>query len=415
MTIHAFRRAMLGTSLLIAVASAAVAQANCTNGAGEVTFGFGAIDCLQCTVHTAPGDQWVEYGAEPVVRFSTFRVAGVQATTFGAVQAGDVLIAIDGTLITTPAGGRALANPVAGRATRFTIRRDGRQMDVTLTPVFQCRYTAGGGVLLSQLPGAAALFHSAIERACVRGARDTTVARAHVDHPRGILFRMDSTVNGRLQGHIVFCPDSAGGLEIRRDSAAAIGTTRVITEPYDIARGGRVGQGTTSDGGAISGRIQLNAQFDSAGRRIVFTRNDSARVVTADTTYSVSRGGRAGTLVGRGGGRGGRGVAAASAARGWLGFGLDCSDCTSEVSADGVRSWHFRTAPNIAAIDPGGPADLAGALAGDTLRAIDGLAITSADGAARFSALRAGQRVRLMVERRGHTVEIIITAASRTG
>ena len=96
----------------------------------ELSYGISAIDCLQCTVRSDGTEHWTEYGAEPVVR-AMFR-------SMTPIQPGDVLVAIDGKLITTAAGARALSHPVAGQVARFTVRRGGRQMDVNVKPGTPC-------------------------------------------------------------------------------------------------------------------------------------------------------------------------------------------------------------------------------------------------------------------------------------
>src|SRR5919106_837293 len=56
----------------------------------------------------------------------------------GKLQDGDILIAIDGVLITTREGGRRLANLQPGKPVNLRIRRDGREMDVTVVPRLGC-------------------------------------------------------------------------------------------------------------------------------------------------------------------------------------------------------------------------------------------------------------------------------------
>jgi predicted metalloprotease with PDZ domain len=56
----------------------------------------------------------------------------------GKLEDGDILIAIDGVLITTREGGRRLANLKPGMPVTLRIRRDGKEMDVTLVPRLGC-------------------------------------------------------------------------------------------------------------------------------------------------------------------------------------------------------------------------------------------------------------------------------------
>jgi predicted metalloprotease with PDZ domain len=113
-------------------------------------------------------------------------------------------------------------------------------------------------------------------------------------------------------------------------------------------------------------------------------------------------------------GRGGfMGTAEPPAASGWLGFGLDCSNCTAQTTADGRRVWHFSAAPSIAGIEPGSPAELAGLEVGDVLREVDGVSLTWPAGAARFSAIKPGQKVKLTIVRKGKQMEVTMTARAR--
>jgi S1-C subfamily serine protease len=53
----------------------------------------------------------------------------------GVLRAGDVIVAIDEYLITTAEGGRRFSEPPAGEKVRLTIRRHGRELEVTVVPV----------------------------------------------------------------------------------------------------------------------------------------------------------------------------------------------------------------------------------------------------------------------------------------
>ena len=99
-------RIFLGNVLMATTATAAAAQSGpggCTPVTAEAVYGISAIECLQCTVHNSAEGRWVEYGAEPVIR-------GMNRARTG-IEAGDVLVAIDGKLITTQAGGQRLSQP----------------------------------------------------------------------------------------------------------------------------------------------------------------------------------------------------------------------------------------------------------------------------------------------------------------
>jgi S1-C subfamily serine protease len=56
----------------------------------------------------------------------------------GKLRNGDVLIAIDGALITTREGGRRLANLTPGKPVNVRVRRGGQEIDVTVVPRSGC-------------------------------------------------------------------------------------------------------------------------------------------------------------------------------------------------------------------------------------------------------------------------------------
>lgn len=111
-----------------------------------------------------------------------------------------------------------------------------------------------------------------------------------------------------------------------------------------------------------------------------------------------------------------RGVSALRAAfrspLGWLGMGLECEQCS--VADFGLRrSWRFRAPPAVTAIDVDGPAHRAGLRRGDTLLAIDGNDITTAQGGRAFAEIEPGQRVTLTVRRAGREQRLQLVAVAR--
>jgi len=56
----------------------------------------------------------------------------------GKLRAGDVITAIDGYLITTAEGGRRFGGLEPGTPVNLTVRRGGREREVTITPVAEC-------------------------------------------------------------------------------------------------------------------------------------------------------------------------------------------------------------------------------------------------------------------------------------
>lgn len=95
-------------------------------------FGFG-ISCSDCLMWTGPGAEG------PAFRFSVPpEVESVEPGTPAAaagLEAGDLLLAIDGVALTSEAGGRAFARVEPGQSVRFRIRRDARALDLTMRAI----------------------------------------------------------------------------------------------------------------------------------------------------------------------------------------------------------------------------------------------------------------------------------------
>jgi len=125
------------------------------------------------------------------------------------------------------------------------------------------------------------------------------------------------------------------------------------------------------------------------------------QAATNDSIASVAAGGFLGT------------AEPTTMSSGWLGFGFDCSNCSVETRTDGRRVWRFPTAPSIAGIEAGSAAEFAGLQVGDVVREIDGVSLTWPAGAARFSAIKPGQKVKLTIVRKGKVQEVTMTARAR--
>ena len=98
-------------------------------------------------------------------------------------------------------------------------------------------------------------------------------------------------------------------------------------------------------------------------------------------------------------------TASGANSRAWLGFGIVCSECTLRYPQGDAANgrWEFSTPPVVAEVTPSGPAARAGLLVGDTITAIDGTPITSAEGGRRFAQVRAGHGVSFTWRRAGRT------------
>jgi hypothetical protein len=127
--------ALSGTCAAGASAQTPSTTPPCPSGQTEADLGFSGTECVNCIVHgrRALGQPQIEFLAEPTLR--TIRPNG---PADGKLQDGDVLVAVDGELITTRAGNLRYAQIQPGRAVRFTVRRNGQTRDVEIVPGTRC-------------------------------------------------------------------------------------------------------------------------------------------------------------------------------------------------------------------------------------------------------------------------------------
>ncbi|WP_420129631.1 PDZ domain-containing protein [Longimicrobium sp.] len=105
-----------------------------------------------------------------------------------------------------------------------------------------------------------------------------------------------------------------------------------------------------------------------------------------------------------------QGACGGEPARGHLGVRIGC-DCTVSSTPSADKPWRFRSAIRVDAVEADGPA--AGVLRrGDVITAVDGAAVTEAEGARRLWQARPGQPVRLSIERDGQRMEVTLRTAA---
>ena len=107
--------------------------------AGEVqipSLGLSGWSCTNCVMFTGghPADARWEFRSEPTVL-----AVDPDGPAHGRIEAGDVIVGVDGLLITTREGGRRIAQPEVGRPTELRIRRGGREIDVQVDATLECR------------------------------------------------------------------------------------------------------------------------------------------------------------------------------------------------------------------------------------------------------------------------------------
>jgi hypothetical protein len=100
------------------------------------------------------------------------------------------------------------------------------------------------------------------------------------------------------------------------------------------------------------------------------------------------------------------GEIADSAAAGWIGIGMFRVVQTTEQLRARAGGAVFGAFPEIAAIAPGSPAELAGVALGDTLIAVNGVSVLTPVGASGFLNAPPGVALRLTLRRNGQTRDV---------
>jgi S1-C subfamily serine protease len=134
-----FARGSVPCALIGALARLAVAQpgAHCREGkplTGDI--GIGGFQCVAagCAVNGLSGGRYHHsFSAEPYI-------LDVDSTGPAAslLRDGDVLVAVDGLLITTVEAGDRLANLIPGQPVSLRVRRAGKDLEVRVTPRLGC-------------------------------------------------------------------------------------------------------------------------------------------------------------------------------------------------------------------------------------------------------------------------------------
>jgi hypothetical protein len=113
--------------------------ATCPEGRSVVgDLGINQLLCIggDCTIYGRIGDGLThQFTTEP--RLYDVDLRGPSA---GLVKEGDVLVAVDGLLVTTPEGGYRLANLKARTLVQLWLRRDGRDVRVSMTTREGCGF-----------------------------------------------------------------------------------------------------------------------------------------------------------------------------------------------------------------------------------------------------------------------------------
>jgi hypothetical protein len=153
------------TSLVAAIAIAAAAPvaaqtrgagaAGCPSGQFEGDLGLTGIECVRCVLQPRrPADApWIEFQTEPMLTGIT---RGGPAD--GKLEERDVLVAINGDLITTYAAAMRYSHLEPGKPVRLTVRRAGVLKDVEIVPNSKCAQPLPSPLVFTTPKTAPALF-----------------------------------------------------------------------------------------------------------------------------------------------------------------------------------------------------------------------------------------------------------------
>lgn len=97
--------------------------------------------------------------------------------------------------------------------------------------------------------------------------------------------------------------------------------------------------------------------------------------------------------------------------RGWFGISLSCEECFVLRGPDRVA---YVRHPQVTTVEGNSPAAQAGMRRGDSLIAVEGMSLLTADGFQRYAEARAGQPIRVTVRNDGQTRELTVTPAERS-
>jgi hypothetical protein len=98
---------------------------------------------------------------------------------------------------------------------------------------------------------------------------------------------------------------------------------------------------------------------------------------------------------------------------GWLGIGIECTQCEVMTVGRRQQTWSFSRPPAVEWVDVDGPSHRAGLRRGDTLIAMDGVDLTTREGGRAFGQIEPGQRITLTVQRDGRERRVSLVAVPR--
>jgi len=135
MTTRLFTATVIALICLAPVSRAETDPLQCRKGTGDLGIGMYVCEGGSCVVSARLPDGGIahRFSVEP-------RVTNIdpKGPSFGTLRENDVVVAIDGSLVTTAKGGYALANAKIGLPVTLRIRRGANEMAVTIVPAAGC-------------------------------------------------------------------------------------------------------------------------------------------------------------------------------------------------------------------------------------------------------------------------------------
>ena len=139
---HRFFSAFLPLAASAALAAQAppIPDAACPEQRVEADLGLEGIECEGCHIRSrrSPGEPSITFTRPPAVH--GVRLDGPAA---GRLQAGDLILTVDGHAITSREGARAFAGLRPGVPVHLTVRRGSRRLDVQVVPTARCAERTG--------------------------------------------------------------------------------------------------------------------------------------------------------------------------------------------------------------------------------------------------------------------------------
>ncbi|MGE0354549.1 MAG: PDZ domain-containing protein [Gemmatimonadales bacterium] len=206
---------LAGTARAQAVAVTAECDAS-RNGMSLAPLGITQFSC-DCSVTTGVGERGVWFfRREPVI-------GGIapDGPAAGKLQAGDVIVAIDGLLITTREAGRHLASLRPGQRVRLTVRRERREMQVDIRTRKDCPAGLVSGFNGVEQAAQAARLRGLVEEQARQEAvvaHALTATEARLADVKGLTGRLQSSLQrGAWFGFGLSC----SGCSIQTEAAGA--------------------------------------------------------------------------------------------------------------------------------------------------------------------------------------------------